>query len=490
NVPDSFEIRARLEGAEDEDPKYHGPGWKPDARLGSVPAARLNIAIQVVGSRGDVQPFVALGSELQRDGHRVRLATHNTFENVNGLRAGDIQKKRKMVAEMLDGCWWSCVRPDPRSGSPFVASAIIANPPSFAQAHCAQAKGVPLHLMLTMPWTSTRKFSHPLANMKKKSKDPGTANYVSFAVVEWMTWQGLGDIINDGRKARDLEPGPTTEGPNLAETLKIPFTYCWSPSLVPKPFNWPAHIDETSPAENVCGFFFRDPPRYNPPDELDRFLRAGPPPVYIGFGSIVIDEPEVTTRLLLEAVKNAGVRALISRGWSKLGHGEEYSDQVIYLDDCPHEWLFQNVCAVVHHGGAGTTACGLRYRRPTLVVPFFGDQPFWGDMIAAAGAGPEPIPYRTLTSADLADAVRFCLQPEPPTAAQSIAASMSREEGVKAAVKSFYTNLPVSDMSCDLLHDRPAVWEYQRKGKRYRLSGVAAEVLVNHRKVDSRKLRL
>lgn len=95
--------------------------------------------------------------------------------------------------------------------------------------------------------------------------------------------------------------------------------------------------------------------------------------MYIGFGSIVIDEPEAMTRLLLEAVQNVGVRALISRGWSKLGHGEEYSDQVMYLDDCPHEWLFQNVSAVVHHGGAGTTACGLRYGRPTLVVPFFGE---------------------------------------------------------------------------------------------------------------------
>lgn len=207
---------------EDETPKYHGPGWKPDADLGAVPAARLNIVIQVVGSRGDVQPFVALGSELQKDGHRVRIATHDTFEkfvtdsglefypiggdpaelmaymvknpglipSLNSLRAGDIQKKRKMVAEMLEGCWWSCIRPDPKSGSPFVANAIIANPPSFAHIHCAQALGVPLHLMFTMPWTSTRKFSHPLANMKKKSKDPGTANYVSFAVVEWMTWQG------------------------------------------------------------------------------------------------------------------------------------------------------------------------------------------------------------------------------------------------------------------------------------------------------------
>lgn len=185
-------------------------------------SGQLNIVIQVVGSRGDVQPFVALGNELKRDGHRVRLATHNIFEkfvidsglefypiggdptelmaymvknpglipNMNSLRAGDVQKKRKMVAEMLEGCWRSCLEPDPKHGTPFVANAIIANPPSFAHIHCAQALGIPLHLMFTMPWTSTRKFSHPLANLKKSSKDQGTANYVSFAVVEWMTWQG------------------------------------------------------------------------------------------------------------------------------------------------------------------------------------------------------------------------------------------------------------------------------------------------------------
>lgn len=186
---------------------------------------RLNIVIQVVGSRGDVQPFVALGMELQRHGHRVRLATHDTFcdfirssgleffpvggdpaelmaymvknpglmPSMKSLRAGDIQKKRKMVAEMLEGFWRSCVEPDPATLAPFVADAIIANPPSFAHVHCAQALGVPLHLMFTMPWTSTRRFCHPLANLGGKVESAVSrevANYVSFMAVEWMTWQG------------------------------------------------------------------------------------------------------------------------------------------------------------------------------------------------------------------------------------------------------------------------------------------------------------
>ena len=172
-----------------------------------------------------MQPFVALGAELQRHGHRVRLATHDTFQqfvtaagleffpvggdpaelmaymvknpglvpSMKSLRAGDIQKKRKMVAEMLGGFWRSCVEPDPVTKRPFVAEAIIANPPSFAHVSCAQALGVPLHLMFTMPWTSTRSFCHPLANLKAVGEagvSQDVANYVSYMTVEWMTWQG------------------------------------------------------------------------------------------------------------------------------------------------------------------------------------------------------------------------------------------------------------------------------------------------------------
>lgn len=141
---------------------------------------------------------------------------------------------------------------------------------------------------------------------------------------------------------------------------------------------------------DVCGFFFRDAPQYTPPPELDAFLRAGSTPVYIGFGSIVIDDPEKLTKILLDAIEALGVRAIISKGWSNLGAAlEGHSKDVIFLGDCPHgkssdssayldvanclEWLFQRVSAVIHHGGAGTTACGLAYACPTAIVPFFGE---------------------------------------------------------------------------------------------------------------------
>jgi hypothetical protein len=183
---------------------------------------RLNIVIQVVGSRGDVQPFVALGKGLQKHGHRVRLATHATFNqfvknaglefydiggdptelmsymvrnpglipSIKTLRAGEIRKKRASMAEILNGCWDSCLKPDPNDMKPFVADAIIANPPSFAHVHCAQALGIPVHLMFTMPWTSTRTFHHPLANLKYSGNDPSLGNLISYYFVEWMTWQG------------------------------------------------------------------------------------------------------------------------------------------------------------------------------------------------------------------------------------------------------------------------------------------------------------
>jgi UDP:flavonoid glycosyltransferase YjiC (YdhE family) len=176
----------------------------------------------------------------------------------------------------------------------------------------------------------------------------------------------LGDVVNDWRDTLDLEQIPMFDGPSIVSTLEIPMTYCWSPALVPKPTDWPPHID-------VCGFFFRDPPDYEPSSELKSFLENGPLPVYIGFGSIVLEDPHRITAAIIKAVQVSGFRAIVSRDWSDLGSGGESHRNVMFIGDCPHEWLFQHVAAVVHHGGAGTTACDLRNGRPTTTVPFFGE---------------------------------------------------------------------------------------------------------------------
>ncbi|KAJ5727467.1 hypothetical protein N7493_005287 [Penicillium malachiteum] len=490
-----------------------GPPPSYEDLITAPPRFNLNIVIQIVGSRGDVQPFIALGTELQRTGHRVRIATHNVFEkfvaeagleffpiggdpadlmsymvknpglipSMKSLQKGDIQKNRLMMAEILHGCWQSCLMPDPVTSTPFVADAIIANPPSFAHVHCAQALGIPLHLMFTMPWTATRAFPHPLGNIYNIPPDQDWINRVSYSVVDWLSWQGLGGVINDWRKHElALEPISVSDGPFLLKNLEIPYTYCWSPGLVPKPQDWPANID-------VCGFFFRDTPDFKPDSELSAFLQSGPPPIYIGFGSIVIDNPGKMTDILLDAIQETGVRAIISRGWSDLSGPSR--PHVLYLDDCPHEWLFQYVRAVIHHGGAGTTACGLRNGKPTAVVPFFGDQSFWGDMISAARAGPDPIPYKELNISNLVDAIRYCLTPAATAAAQHIATKMRQDQGVAAAVASFHRHLP-SMAKCDVLPQFQASWTYKKGKKRYHLSKVAAEILAENNALDPAKLKL
>ncbi|KAJ7760991.1 hypothetical protein B0H16DRAFT_556723 [Mycena metata] len=475
-----------LAGFVPEPPAYIPNPLFLDAREWRI---KLNIVVQVVGSRGDVQPFIALGNELQKHGHRVRLATHDVFEDfvrssglefypiggdpaelmaymvknpglipsMKSVRQGNIQRKRAMILQMLEGCWRSCVELDMLSHEPFVAEAIIANPPSFAHVHCGQALGIPVHLMFTMPWTSTRAFPHPLANVKHSNTNTGIANYISYGVIEFLTWQGLGDLVNKWRDSLDLEPVPLPEGPGLTDTLKIPLTYAWSPALVPRPADWPSHID-------VCGFFFRDPPNYTPPKDLDAFLRAGPPPIYIGLGSIVVDDPHRMSTIILHAVKMTGVRAIISHGWSNLDGPP--SSNVFYLGDCPHEWLFQHVSAVIHHGGAGTTACGLLNGRPTTIIPFFGDQPFWGRMVAASGAGPTPIHHKALDAEGLVHAISFCLIPQAAAAAKELGKKMRSESGVRAAVASFHANLPLERLKCDILDDYPAVWKVKKASAR------------------------
>ncbi|KAJ5014134.1 Sterol 3-beta-glucosyltransferase UGT80A2 [Colletotrichum sp. SAR 10_99] len=480
----------------------------------------LNVVIQVVGSRGDVQPFIALGTALRRYGHRVRLATHDTFAkfvtdsgldffpiggdpadlmsymvrnpglipSMESLKGGDVGRKRTMMREMLHGCWRSCIEPDTISKEPFVADAIIANPPSFAHVHCAQALGIPVHIMFTMPWTATRAFPHPLANIQRGDNlEPQTTNWLSYGVVELMTWQGLGDVINSWRrKDLDLAPIPASMGPGITTFLKIPHTYCWSPAVVSKPADWGPEID-------VCGFFMRDEPSFNPPPDLEAFLSSGHPPLYVGFGSIVVDDPARLTDIIIAAAEACNTRVIISRGWSKLGEGKPNTNDVFYLGDCPHEWLFKRVSAVVHHGGAGTTACGLINARPTIIVPFFGDQPFWGRVVAGAGAGPLPIPQKELSVERLTEAIQCCLSPAANKAVKQVADIMRRERGVDTAVESFHRNIPAASLICDVLPEQPAAWVFEAKSKSGRkhlkLSNQAATYLIDAKKIKASDLK-
>ncbi|KAJ6606176.1 UDP-Glycosyltransferase/glycogen phosphorylase [Mycena vulgaris] len=482
----------------------------------------MNIVIMIVGSRGDVQPYVALGKLLLADGHRVRIASHETFRtfvneagleffNIGGdpqdlmsymvknpglmpgmtsLTNGDIGRKRKMLTEMINGCWLSCHSPCQETGRTFAADAIISNPPAFAHVHCAEALGIPL--LLSFSRSPTAAFPHPLVNIKSSNAENGLTNYLSYALADIMTWQGIGDLVNNFRtRTLGLEPLSLRSGPSLVDRVKIPWTYCMSPALVPKPNDWKNYID-------VVGFYFLDlATSYTPPDDLAAFLAAGEPPVYIGFGSVVVDDAAAMTKTIFEATEQAGVRALVSAGWASrfyqnpptggLG-GTTIPSHIFILGNVPHDWLFdkERVSAVVHHGGAGTTAVGLAKGRPTVVVPFFGDQGFWGSMIHKAGAGPEPIPAKQLNIENLRDALKFAISPAAKSAAKQMAEQIHQEDGVRRGVDSFYRHLPLLNMRCDLDPSRLAIWwstEYCLK-----LSAFAAQVLVDAKLLDMSSL--
>jgi UDP:flavonoid glycosyltransferase YjiC (YdhE family) len=254
-----------------------------------------------------------------------------------------------------------------------------------------------------------------------------------------------------------------------------------SESLIPRPADWKPNI-------SVVGFFkLPQSLDYKPPPSLTRFLEAGPRPIYIGFGSIVLNNPDAFTNTILEAVRLTGTRAVISKGWGGIGASSLHLSSNIYmLDDCPHTWLFPQVDCVVHHGGAGTTSAGLSFGRPTVVVPFFGDQMIWGEAIHRAGAGPRPIPWKSLTAELLAEAIMTALSPQIAATATDLAYLLGTEDGTRDGVRSLYRALPTHDMTCSILKDRKAVWKLSRSS--LRLSAGAAELLLLEGLLDSKDL--
>lgn len=493
---------------------YISPASSMERLGGGIPKERpscpsANIVIMLVGSRGDIQPYVALGKELLKDGHRVRIATHATFEafvtgqgleffsiggnpqdlmsymvknpglvpGLTSLANGDIARKRKMLKEMIHGCWAACTQAAD-TGRPFIADTIIANPPSFAHIHCAEALGIPLLMSFTMPWTPTSAFPHPLVNITQSNAGFGMSNYLSYAVADLLTWQGIGDLINTFRTSTlGLPPLTLRSGPDLLERVSVPWTYCMSPSLVPRPADWREEID-------VVGFYFLDlATKYEPSPELAAFLESGPTPIYIGFGSVVVDDPAALSKIIFEATAQASVRAIVSSGWGGLG-GVSVPPHIFMIDNIPHDWLFSHgrVAAVVHHGGAGTTAIGLAKGQPTVIVPFFGDQAFWGNMVHRAGAGPKPIPKSDLSIKKLKDGILFALSASAKDSAKHLAERIKDDDGVQRGVESFYRHLPIQSMKCDLDPTKIAVWWSPLHC--IKLSAFAAQTLVNASLVD------
>jgi UDP:flavonoid glycosyltransferase YjiC (YdhE family) len=413
----------------------------------------MRIAILASGSRGDVQPYLALGQALQRAGHLVRLVTHDTFAplvGAHGLELWPVAFDVQSVAES------DAMRRRVEGGNFLLLMAQMARAAregalSLTEAALAASEGVdlllagmgglytglavaekqrlPLVQAYLVPFTPTGVFPGALATQLAALSSAGL-NRASHHLTRQLIWQGFraADALAR-RQVLGLPPAPFL-GPYTSPAASgLPVLYGFSPAVLPAPPDWPGSV-------HVTGYWFLDPPvDWSPPPALVDFLSAGPPPVYVGFGSMSSRDPRATADLVLQALQRTQQRALLLSGWGGL-RPVDLPPNVFPLDAVPHAWLFPRVAAVVHHGGAGTTGAALRAGVPSVVIPFFGDQPFWGQRVAELGVGPRPIPRRRLTVDVLARALRFAAEDAAVRQrAAAIGANIRAEDGLARAVE-------------------------------------------------------
>ena len=381
----------------------------------------MDVTLLSYGSRGDVQPYIALARALRHIGHDVRLVAPPNFADLvqgydvpfcpvgvdlqahlnerikelakSGKSIRGLRSLRNELLSIMDDVardtWQAC------QGTSLV---IGVGPASYS---VAEKLDVPFIEVAMQPVTPTRAFASPMAPTWLQLG--GTVNQLTHIAFEQAFWQIFRVNANRMRTHFLGLPPYTLAGPlrHLREhgLLRL---YAYSPRVVPRPGDWPAH-------HQVTGYWFLPPPvGWHPPEELRAFLAADPPPVYIGFGSMMRDAQRATA-LITEALNRTGQRAILATGWGALDETMYQSERVFCVKDIPHYWLFPRMSAIVHHGGAGTTGAALRSGIPSIVVPFGFDQAFWGHRVAALGVGPRPVAHAKLTVNGLADAIERTL---------------------------------------------------------------------------------
>ncbi|KAF9906440.1 Sterol 3-beta-glucosyltransferase [Linnemannia zychae] len=441
------------------------------AHPGFKPSRPLRITCLTIGSRGDVQPYIAFCKRLMQDGHSCRIATHGEYKEwieSHGIEFGHVggdpgelielcvengmftvsfmrealKRFRGWLDDLMETAWTACQDSD----------VLIESPSAMVGIHIAEALEIPYFRAFPFPWTRTRSFPHPFA-VAERNLGRGY-NYMTFAMMDQVLWKGISGQINKWRK-KGLGLAPTTV--EKMEAHRVPCLYSWSPHLVSAPMDWHSWV-------HVTGYWFLDNPHldWSPPDGLEEFLEADPvnKPIYIGFGSMVVSDPEEMTKIIVDSVIKAGVRAIISKGWSdKLSSSEKdgpvavvkkeqedeekvYPSNIYMIKSVPHDWLFPRLAGAVHHGGAGTTAAGLRAGIPIVIKPYFGDQYFWAQRVEEAGVG---VWCHDLTVKKLSAALTAITTDEKMIKkAQLMGERIRAEDGVGTAVHYFYHDLPIA----------------------------------------------
>jgi sterol 3beta-glucosyltransferase len=410
----------------------------------------MRITILASGSRGDVEPYVALGKGLREAGHAVRLVTHEDFEQLvvsSGIEfwpvEGRVQDVAEGMAALLErGDFRAIMREmgkQAKEGALRLADAgleacrgadrILGGVAGiYTGAALAEKLGVPFIQAYYIPYTPTA--AYPSFILPSAPVNFGPLNRLSYSVARQVMWQPVRAADNRVRQEKlDMPRAPVT-GPFNSPALRgQPVLYGFSPAVIPPAPDWGKDV-------HVTGYWFLDRSEtWSPPPALRDFLEAGPPPVYVGFGSMSSQKPRETADLILAALAQAGQRGIILSGWGGLA-ASDLPASVFPLESAPFTWLFPRMAAVAHHGGAGTTAQGLRAGVPSVVIPFFGDQPFWGARVHALGAGPAPIPRKKLNVARLAAAIEQAVRDQGMRSrAATIGAKIRAEDGVGRAAQ-------------------------------------------------------
>jgi UDP:flavonoid glycosyltransferase YjiC (YdhE family) len=412
----------------------------------------MDITIIALGSRGDIQPFLPLALGLQKAGYGVRVGTFEEFRQPvveRGLdyvpifgdprstmssQAGQawlssgenvfkaMRQMRKTFIDndplpIFDGIFEAC------RGSDAIIYSFMAAPAFYA----AEKLGLPSIFTLVQPFTRSRR----VPSMASPELPLGGGyNMLTHRMSELLIWWvGQRSVNRWLQESLDMPP-VSWRGPfDHMYEHQMPYLYGFSPSVVPRPDDWPDW-------HHISGYWFLDrDPSWSPPEPLQRFIESGPKPISIGFGSMVGRHAQRLVEAAVEAVERSDQRAVLIGGWAQV-EGMKLPDSIFKIDAVPHDWLFPRMAAVVHHGGSGTTAAGLRAGVPSVVVPFFGDQPYWGRRVHTLGVGPKPIQLKALTADKLAAAISEAISDEDMSEkAAALGTRIRTEDGVGSAVK-------------------------------------------------------
>ena len=417
----------------------------------------MKIIVNTFGTRGDIQPYIALSLGLQQAGHSVRIVTHQIFESFvkeygMDFYPLDLDPREVLINQALSELGnntfrinrWMKENFKPALRDIFIATLkanrdaelILNSGLSFAGWHVAEKLEIPALATYLWPVTPSR---HLPATSGKISPDwlpfRGVVNYLSTKLSNQLFFNLLLSSVNQCRKdILDLQPMRSWEYWSLdSARSSTPLIYGYSPVVIPKPPDW-------SNNQQISGYWFLDTVEgYKPETVLLEFLMDGSPPIYFGFGSMVDREQEEISQIVINALEESNHRGVLLGGWSALGSGH-LPNSIFRVDDVPHDWLFPQMAAVVHHGGAGTTAAGLRAGVPSVTVPSFGDQFFWGWRVHKLGAGPKPIPRNKLTVNNLVRAIQQVVNDDNlKMKAAQIGQQIRSEKGVDVAVRMIET---------------------------------------------------